>query len=134
MHFFHTFIIFQSLEESVLEGAQADDMDSNFILKICDQDIVNKNLLGTFTPMFETILNKPDMYANENLQAATTLTMMRYMILSDTFCRNNIRLMITILEKTHYTSVKNNILISLADLLHRFPNTIEPWNRYFYKW
>ena len=41
---------------------------------------------------------------------------------------------VKLLNNPNVNSVtKNNIIIAMGDLLHRFPNVIEPYNRYLYQ-
>lgn len=49
------------------------------------------------------------------------------MLISSSFCEKNLRLIFTILEMTKHDAIKCSILIYLADLIERFPNSVEPW-------
>lgn len=54
------------------------------------------------------------------------------MMLSPKYCEEHTKLIFTILERTPFPEVKCTILIHLADLLERFPNSIEPWSSKMY--
>lgn len=48
------------------------------------------------------------------------------MCISRSYCEQNIKKLMNILRKNEIDSViKNNIIIAIGDLLHRFPNTVE---------
>jgi len=56
------------------------------------------------------------------------------MCLSPSFCHEKFPLIVKLLNSGNLNSVnKNNLIISMGDLLHRFPNVIEPYNRYLYQ-
>ena len=55
------------------------------------------------------------------------------MCVSKDFCHKNINLILGFITKEHIDPIiKNNILITLGDLLHRHPNIIEPYSNYLY--
>jgi condensin complex subunit 1 len=55
------------------------------------------------------------------------------MCVSPNFCKQHIGLLLGFLKKDNIDPViKNNILITLGDLLHRHPNVIEPYSDYLY--
>ena len=55
------------------------------------------------------------------------------MCISATYCQNHIGNLIKILAKPKINSViKNNIIIAMGDLLHRFPNIVEPHSKTLY--
>ncbi|GLV35189.1 CAP-D2 condensin subunit [Carabus blaptoides fortunei] len=120
-------------DESFLEGAIADDTEAEFILNVCENEIVTANLLGQYTHMLIHIIKHPSTYADRSLQASTALALTRFMTVSSRLCQDNLQLLMTVLEKSKYPSVKNNIIVGLADMLHRFPNVIEPWSAHLYK-
>jgi condensin complex subunit 1 len=54
--------------------------------------------------------------------------------LSSSFCEQKFPHIAKLLSNNNVSSVvKNNIIIAMGDLLHRFPNVIEPYNRYLYQ-
>lgn len=122
-------------EESFLEGAEAEDADLDFISRIIENEIINNNnLLGSVVPMLKRILKKPLEFDSEDLQVATTLTMMRYMLVSLSFCQLHLDFMLKLLTETQYSGVKINIIVTTADLLKRYPNVITPRTDQLYKW
>ncbi|XP_057657108.1 condensin complex subunit 1 [Diorhabda carinulata] len=115
-------------DDTIMEGAQAEDTDADFILNILEKNIVTGNgFLAQLAPIIIQICERPDIYETEELQFAGVTALARYMLVSSEFCQKQIRLLFTIFEKTNYPGIKENILIHLSDLLTRFPNIIEPW-------
>ena len=56
------------------------------------------------------------------------------MCINADYCQKQILNLFRILEKPTTNSViKNNIIIAIGDLLHRFPNVIEPYSRFLYQ-
>jgi condensin complex subunit 1 len=56
------------------------------------------------------------------------------MCISGDYCQSQFPNLLKILNKPKIDSViKNNIIIAIGDLLHRFPNIVEPYSRYLYQ-
>lgn len=56
------------------------------------------------------------------------------MCISADYCQAQFPSLLKILNKPKIDSViKNNIIIAIGDLLHRFPNIVEPYSRYLYQ-
>lgn len=54
------------------------------------------------------------------------LSYCKFMCISQKYCEANISKIMKILYKPETCAiVKNNIVIAIGDLLHRFPNTVE---------
>lgn len=63
------------------------------------------------------------------------------MCVSEEFCTNHLQILFELLkyfdlirtrcENVDY-AIKNNIIISLGDLLHRFPNTVQNYHKQIY--
>ncbi|CAH0557488.1 unnamed protein product [Brassicogethes aeneus] len=122
------------LDESTLEGAQAEDTDAEFILNVLENDTVcGSGGLGKLAYIVKNICQRPDVYDDVMIQGAAVIALIRFMLVSGRFCEDNIQLLFTIFEKTAYPEVKCTILVHLSDLLTRFPNIIEPWTPRIYK-
>lgn len=120
-------------EEMGLVGAVADDTEAEYIRFVCETEILNDdNLLGMIKPLVWTLCTNPDKYNNTDLQAASSLALAKYMMVSSTVCEDNLRLLFTILEKSKEAVVRANLVIALGDLYFRFPNQLEPWTPRFY--
>lgn len=138
-------------EESVLEGAQAEDVDAEFIMHVLENDVVTgSGGLTQMAPLIRSICEQQNVYQDLQLQNVSIVALLRfkcylkcrrrsqllfafrYMMVSRKFCQNNIQLIFTILEKTHHTEIKCTILLHCSDLLERFPNIMEPWTPKIY--
>ncbi|MPC84196.1 Condensin complex subunit 1 [Portunus trituberculatus] len=116
-----------------LVGAVADDTEAEYIRYVCETEIINSdNLLGTIKPMIWTLCTNPDKYKSTELQAASSLTLAKYMMVSSKVCEENLQLLFTILERSNEDVVRANLVIALGDLYFRFPNELEPWTPRFY--
>jgi len=68
------------------------------------------------------------------LERSAVLALSKLMCISEDFCKRHIDLLISLLGNQRIDPViKNNVLITLGDLLHRYPNTIEPFSTMLYR-
>nr|XP_022907875.1 condensin complex subunit 1-like [Onthophagus taurus] len=116
-------------DDSILDGADADDGDAQFVLNILEYKIVtNANSLGAFTPFFLEVCQNLTKFPNEQIQCGSVMVLMRYMMMSNVMCRQYTTLIFQILSTTKSANLKRLIIINLADLLARFPNIIDPYS------
>lgn len=121
-------------EDSILEGAQAEDSDAEFILSVLENDTVNgSGLLGKLSFIIKNICQRPDIYNNPITQGAAVIALIRFMLVSSRFCEESMQLLFTIFEKTTHADLKCTILYHCSDLLTRFPNIVEPWTPRIYQ-
>ena len=78
------------------------------------------------------LLDKEKRYASRTLQAVASLSLAKFMSVSLTFCKVNLQLLFTVLERSEDETIRSNIMIALGDLSFRFPNLIEAWNPSIY--
>lgn len=119
-----------NLEEDVgLGGAEAEDLEMEFIGSICDEEIVcGKNLLAKLSRVIIEVVTDPFRYPNPELKQTSSLALAKYMMVSAKYCNEHLRLLFTILEKTKDSEIKINLLIAISDLCIRFPNQLDGWN------
>jgi condensin complex subunit 1 len=61
------------------------------------------------------------------LERTAVLSFCKFMCVSEKYCQEHMKMLFSILNKPTMDSViKNNIIISMGDLLRRFPNLVEP--------
>lgn len=90
------------------------------------------SLLAKLFPYVMEICKYPAKYRDATLQQAATLTLIRFMCVSSSFCESYMPFLMNILNHTKNIKIKCNIVIGLSDLTFRFPNIIEPWTGHFY--
>jgi condensin complex subunit 1 len=119
----------QNLEEEIgLAGAEAEDMEMEFIGSICDEELVcGNNLLAKAARLIIEIVTDPSRYPQRELKLASALALAKFMMVSVKFCNNYLRLLFTILERTTDSEVKINLLVAISDLCVRFPNQLDGW-------
>ncbi|XP_065073141.1 condensin complex subunit 1 isoform X2 [Ochlerotatus camptorhynchus] len=124
----------QPEEEELLSGATAEDTVAEEITYICETEMLyNKDsMLARFIPTIIEICKHPNRHKDDFLQKSSTLTLIRLMSVSSTFCENNMPFLMNILQHTKNNQIKCNIVIGLSDLTFRFPNVIEPWTSHMY--
>lgn len=122
-------------QDEAYMGATAEDTIAELIQNICENELITseKGLFYHFIPILIEILSHPGKYPDQHVQCSAVLTLMRFMIVSGSFCADKIQFLMNIMKKTRNTIMKRNIIIGLADLTFRFANTIEPWVPNFYE-
>ena len=114
-------------------GAEADDMEAEFIRKICERELLSpEHLLGNLAPLVVTICANPTKYPDCDLRASASLALAKLMLVSSEFCEKHLQLLFTVLEKAEEPVIRANLIIALGDLSCRFPNTVEPWTPKMY--
>merc|ERR1711997_1137564 len=120
-------------EDMDVVGAQADDDEQEFIKNICEKELLSgDSLLGLFAPLLIDICSSPIKYPESKLRAAATLSLAKFMLISEKFCENNLQLLFTLLERSPEAIIRANGIIAAGDLSFRFPNTVEPWTPRMY--
>ncbi|XP_041964027.1 condensin complex subunit 1 [Alosa sapidissima] len=120
-------------EELGLIGASAEDTEAELIRKICETELLaEENLLCVFVPLLVKVCSAPGRYSHPQLTTAACLALSQYMMISPTACKEHIRLLFTILEKSPLPIVRSNTIVALGDLTVRFPNILEPWTPNLY--
>ncbi|XP_004520256.1 condensin complex subunit 1 [Ceratitis capitata] len=117
-----------------LVGATAEDNIAELINHICEDVLLysENSMLAKIFPYVMEICKYPVKYHDQSLQQAATLTLIRFMCVSSTFCDANMPFLMNILNHTKNIKIKCNIVIGLSDLTFRFPNIIEAWTGHFY--
>uniref|UniRef100_A0A8C1F1A5 Condensin complex subunit 1 n=1 Tax=Cyprinus carpio carpio TaxID=630221 RepID=A0A8C1F1A5_CYPCA len=120
-------------EELGLVGASAEDTEVEFIRKICETELLSEgNMLSAFLPLLVKVCSSPGKYSHSQLTTAACLALSQYMMISPAVCKDNIRLLFTVLEKSPLPVVRANTIVALGDLTVRFPNILEPWTPNLY--
>ncbi|CAG2104164.1 unnamed protein product [Medioppia subpectinata] len=121
----------QNLEEEIgLAGANAmEDQEQEYLNNMCNNEIVlGNNLLARLSELVVNIAQDRVVYSDVKLRTAASLTLAKYMCLSENFCRLHIRLLATIMEKSEEAVIRANTIIALGDLCVRFPNLLDQWS------
>eukprot|EP00210_Caulerpa_lentillifera_P005529 g5288.t1 len=92
--------------------------------------VSGENLIGFYSFMISSICQNVVMFVElpVPLQLALSFTLVKLMTIDHGFCNQHLQLLFTFLyhEKVAMT-VRENLIISLTDLIMRFPNLMEPW-------
>lgn len=100
---------------------------------ISNDTLIYDNLISSFIPLlYKIVLNKDEKYNSIILQRTCVLCLCKLMVISEKFCKENIQLLFTILLKSTDTTIKCNIIISLGDLVFRYPNILEQYTSSIY--
>lgn len=123
-----------NMEDELGMDEQNAALEDEFLAMVADKKIVCDNMLSLFGPILQTVLldREKRFGASHTLQAVASLSLAKFMAVSLTFCKANLQLLFTVLERSDDETIRSNIMIALGDLSFRFPNLIEPWNPSIY--
>ncbi|KAJ7598958.1 non-SMC mitotic condensation complex subunit 1-domain-containing protein [Mycena floridula] len=92
-----------------------------------------ESLLAVYGPMLVHICGSPQIYKNQTLRAAATLSFSKFLCVSSQFCDENHRLLFKILETSKSASIRSNIVIALGDVAVSFSSIIDENSNELYK-
>ncbi|KAM7541321.1 hypothetical protein Aperf_G00000027562 [Anoplocephala perfoliata] len=121
-------------EEAALLGAVADDAEADYIRGVLNNEVVLEptHLLSRLLPIVQHVCAHPSRYSDQDLQAAASLSLVKFMLVSSVICEQNLQLLFTLAERSPSEVVRANLIVGLGDLTRRFPNLIEPWTPNLY--
>lgn len=98
------------------------------------------SLLSTYSPLIAQVArclvtNTTDVATGSllRLQEAISLTLCKFMCISEKFCESNLKLLFTALKRCPAPTVRCNIVVALGDLYSRFPNSLTPWSTHLFE-
>ena len=65
-------------------------------------------------------------------KSCAVLALCLYMMVSEDFAKQYVQYLFSLLQAAKEPTIRTNIIISIGDLLTRFPNTMEPWTGCFF--
>ncbi|VDO05005.1 unnamed protein product [Rodentolepis nana] len=121
-------------EEAALLGAVADDAEADYVRNVLNSEVVLDpgHLLTRLLPIVVHVCTYRSRYSDHDLQAAASLSLVKFMLVSSTICEQNLQLLFTLAERSPSEVVRANLIVGLGDLARRFPNLIEPWTPNLY--
>jgi len=124
--------------DKISGGMEADiDRKIGQLTKISEKFVVQKNLLGFYVPLMKSIvmeiINKKGSVRNPMVERSCVLALCKYMTVSSEFCEKNMNLIFGLLRCKIDAVTKTNIIISIGDLIHRFPIITEPYTQNLYQ-
>ncbi|KAL4444819.1 hypothetical protein ABPG74_016027 [Tetrahymena malaccensis] len=136
-------------EQQHKDGAEAAELDKiyggleaeyekrlEYLHKIAEENIINgDNLIAQYKPWVDKIVkdiieNQEGLdYRNVDLDRVAVLTLCKFMCVSKVYCEQNLPVLFKLLESSFSDHLlKINIIVSIGDLLHKYPNLVEPYN------
>ena len=119
-----------------------EDLEMEIFERLAEEEIVRGNLIATFAPLVHIFVRRMFDDMTKDITGMTTsvgqlflnqssvLTMCKFMSVSRLVCKQCITLLFDVLEtfksSENAASIRANIVISLGDLLSRFPNVVAP--------
>jgi len=107
-----------------------------YLHKISEENIINgDNLIAQYKPWVDKIVldiiesKEAAETRNVDLDRVAVLTLCKFMCVSKSYCEANLPSLFKLLESPHSDHLlKINIIVSVGDLLHKYPNLVEPFN------
>lgn len=91
-------------------------------------------MIGSFSKLVvEVCANTSGKFNDPFLRFAAVNALCKYMLVSESFCDDNLSLLFSILSGQDSATLRASIAIALGDLNVRFPNRIDQYRDYFYE-
>ncbi|WBW72186.1 condensin complex non-SMC subunit Cnd1 [Schizosaccharomyces osmophilus] len=121
-------------EFDLITGTSEDDF-AEAMTFIRERELLygENSLLSRFAPLVVEVCSHHTGSHNDSLLVASSLTLAKFMCLSNNFCMENLPLLITILEKCDNPLIRNNLVIALADLTVCFNHFIDEISEFLYR-
>ncbi|TMW67725.1 hypothetical protein Poli38472_007397 [Pythium oligandrum] len=123
-----------AMEDELGVAAEVEAEEDTFVHDLIRQDIVCRNLLGTYGPLLVRLLRLgfADNTYDPLVIESAVVALSKFMAVSEDFCEKHLQLVFTLLQESAVPTVRANIVVALGDLAFRFPNLIEPWTSHLY--
>ena len=99
--------------------------------------IVTKNILSVYVPYMKALISemisKKGSTRNPIVERTVVLAVCKFMCASNDFCQENLNRIFALLKCKIDPITKTNIIVGLGDLIHRYPNTTEPYTSRLYQ-
>ncbi|CAH1403128.1 unnamed protein product [Nezara viridula] len=69
---------------------------------------------------------------SKKLATIAASTLAKLMMISHSFCENNMQVFVTIMEKSPEETVRANVVMGFGDIINRWPNIADPWTSHLY--
>lgn len=134
--------------EAQLGGTVAEDeTEAELVLRIAESELVSRNVAGLVVPFLRYIvthiLQNPAYLANPDLQrnkesfeifaTSAVLSLCKLSIVSSDLAESVLPLLVTLLSHSSNASLRGILVVTLADLAFRFPNSVEPYISHLYQ-
>ena len=117
-------------------GKEAEvDQFKQMLDEITESSLIQEGLLGKFTPILQAMAKEAlKRYTSSEsclraphlciMERSAILALCKYMCVSKNICEENLDTIFALVQSNIEFGVKANIIITLADLFNRFPNTL----------
>ncbi|GFY54758.1 condensin complex subunit 1 [Trichonephila inaurata madagascariensis] len=104
------------------------------ILDMCAKDVKDETkLIGSLLPIVVAVCRASLKEFNQEVQAAASVALTKFMLFSEKVCEENMQLFATITEKSPEPYIRANMVIAMGDLSTSYPNIVEPWTPQIYQ-
>lgn len=113
----------------------AEDEIGDHIANIRERELLygEESLLGLYGPILHHVCASPHKFKNKTLRAAATLSLAKFLCVSQTFCDTNLTLLLKVLEISRDANIRSNIVVALGDVAVSFNHLIDENNNHLYR-
>ncbi|KAF2108665.1 armadillo-type protein [Lophiotrema nucula] len=121
-------------ELDLMAGTTEDDF-TEAMSNIRERELLygEKSLLANFGPLVSEICANNTSYNHPTLQAQAALCLGKLMCVSQIYCDENLKLLLTILERSKDATVRSNLVVALGDMAVCFNHLIDENTDYLYR-
>ncbi|CAG9329928.1 unnamed protein product [Blepharisma stoltei] len=131
-------------KKSMLTGGKQDEMDEisggkaaqveNELqaLRISQEKIVTTGILGKLTPLILSLSTRMDSIKTSILKKSVVLSLSKIMCINPAICEKYLPTLINIAQNGDCASMRSSALISLGDLVMRYPNLLEQYSEHLF--
>ncbi|CAK82190.1 unnamed protein product (macronuclear) [Paramecium tetraurelia] len=117
-----------------IQGGCEEEYEYNcvYLQNLCKYNVIQKGFYQNYAPLVLDILAEIE---EENVQLtilhkSAGLCLCKFMCLSEQFCEEHIEKVFRLIQNPNSDGVfKNNLIVAIGDLLHRWPNTVTSYCR-----
>ncbi|KAI5855220.1 condensin [Tricharina praecox] len=122
-------------DELDLIGGTTEDDFTEGIAHVRERELLygEDSLLARFGSLVTEICTRNTLYTDRNLQAQATLCMGKLMCVSAEYCEEHLQLLITIMERSTDSIVRNNAVIAVGDMAVCFNHLIDENTNFLYR-
>lgn len=124
-----------SIDELQEIAGSADDEFADLVFYVREHEILfgKTSLISLFHPIIEQICLNDTVFNDKTLLSIAHLTLCKFMTVSSEFCEKNLKLLLTVLEKSKVDVIRSNSIIAMGDVAMCFNNLIDQNIEFLYK-
>lgn len=119
-------VLIESIESNN-DGKDTQILTSDHAHYIKNEEMIygSDSILCPIASMVTNICYHMELFPMESIQKSASLAMVKFMATSQRYCKDNLGLFLTLLEKSSFDSVRANLVIGFGDIIMMYPNLMD---------